>query len=161
MYNCGTWALTQAEGEKLNAFHRKQLRRVIGIHYHTKITNDALYEKSNDKPISETMIKARWKLFGHILRRDINIPANMAMKFYFKEHSNGFRGQPRTTLPAVLNKDLLKFQAHIKKKRKYTMYRGIRLESLKDLESINLMAQERNEWKKLIRRYRGETPLSK
>ena len=28
-YNCGTWALTKTEVEKLNAFHRQQLRKII------------------------------------------------------------------------------------------------------------------------------------
>ena len=96
------------------------------------------------------MMKARWKLFGHILRRDTNVPANVAMKFYFKDHSKGFRGRPRTTLPVVLSKDLQKFQDHIKSIRKYRQYRGLRLETLQDLESIRLRAQNRDEWKKLI-----------
>ena len=36
VYNCGTWALTKSEEEKLNAFHRKQLRKVLNIKYPLK-----------------------------------------------------------------------------------------------------------------------------
>ena len=31
LYNCGTWGLSRSDQKKLNSFHRKQLRRVIGI----------------------------------------------------------------------------------------------------------------------------------
>ena len=31
MYNAGTWALTSAQSNKLDAFHRKQLRQVLNI----------------------------------------------------------------------------------------------------------------------------------
>ncbi|GFR69097.1 hypothetical protein ElyMa_003749400 [Elysia marginata] len=30
-YNCGTWAPTQSQEERLNAFHRKQLKKVLNI----------------------------------------------------------------------------------------------------------------------------------
>ena len=150
IYNCGTWGVTQAEEERLNAFHRKQLKRIMGIFYPTKISNKALYKKAGEKPLSDTMRRARWRLFGHILRRNSNIPANVAMQFYFKDQSSGFRGRPRTTLPVVLNKDLMKFQNHIKKKREYRSYRNLRLEKSEDLERIRLIAQDRDKWKKLI-----------
>ena len=55
------------------------------------------------------MREARWKLFGHILRRDQNIPANLSIKFYFENNKDGFRGKPRTTLPVVLQQDLERY----------------------------------------------------
>ncbi|GFR58596.1 hypothetical protein ElyMa_005364700 [Elysia marginata] len=44
LYNCSTWALTHTEEEKLNAFHRKQLKKILNIkfkknHYHCKYLN--------------------------------------------------------------------------------------------------------------------------
>ena len=35
-YNCGTWALAQTELNKIDAFHRKQLRKVLNIYCPTK-----------------------------------------------------------------------------------------------------------------------------
>ena len=35
-YYCGTWALAQAELNKLDAFHRKQIRKVLNIYYPIK-----------------------------------------------------------------------------------------------------------------------------
>ena len=31
LYNCGTWALTEALADKLDCFHRKMLRRVLNV----------------------------------------------------------------------------------------------------------------------------------
>ncbi|GFS10287.1 ankyrin repeat protein [Elysia marginata] len=40
--NCGTWALTLTEANKLDTFHRKQLRNILDIHYPTLISNKSL-----------------------------------------------------------------------------------------------------------------------
>ena len=81
LYNCSTWGLTKTDREKLYAFHRKQLRRVLNIKWPTKIKNTKLYKITREEPISITCKRARWALFGQILRRDTNIPANQAMIF--------------------------------------------------------------------------------
>ena len=61
-YNCGTWALAQTELNKLDAFHRKQLRKVLNIYYPTKISNKTLYKKCNEKPLSTHILERRWRL---------------------------------------------------------------------------------------------------
>ena len=99
LYNCGTWALTKQQEQKLDSHHRKQLRKVLNIKYPTRITNAKLYEICNEIPISITILKSRWKLFRHILRRDCNIPAFKAMQFYFSQINQtdrNFKGKERT-----------------------------------------------------------------
>ncbi|GFR74953.1 hypothetical protein ElyMa_000443100 [Elysia marginata] len=105
-YNCGTWAPTQSQEERLNAFHRKQLKKVLNIKYPVKITNSSLYNKCSERPLSIFILESRWRLFGHILRRDSRIPANQAMSGYFVTEGSKFKGRPLTTLPVVLNRDL-------------------------------------------------------
>ena len=46
-----------------------------------KITNISLYEECNEKPISITIFETQWRLLGHIMRRNIEIPANMEAFF--------------------------------------------------------------------------------
>ena len=151
LYNCGTWGILKSELTKLDAFHRKHLKRILGIRWPTKITNEALYKKTNERPISETMKEARWKLFGHILRRDPTIPANLAMKFYFEEKTTGFRGKPRTTLPVILNQDLedlyLNTEPH-HSDHNYT--KRLKLNNNEDLEKLRKMAEDRNIWKQHV-----------
>ncbi|GFS18316.1 hypothetical protein ElyMa_001518700 [Elysia marginata] len=84
LYNCGKWSLTKQEGHKSNTFHRRQLRTILNIKYRTFIKNNALYQKTGSTPISLTILEARWRLFGQILRQPINTPPNVAMTKYFK-----------------------------------------------------------------------------
>ena len=127
LYNCGTWALTKTDEEKLDSFHRKQLRRALGIRYPTKISNKSLYKKCKQTPIS--LLQARWRLFGHVLRREPSIPANKAMAFYFHDNAKRARGRPITTLPMTLNNDL-----------KILQIRNIPLTSQKDLETLTFLS---------------------
>ena len=39
LYKAGTWGQTGSETNKLNAFHRKQLRLLIGIKWPQRISN--------------------------------------------------------------------------------------------------------------------------
>ena len=57
IYSCSTWGLTNAEESKFDAFHRKQLRRVLGIKYPTIISNKKLYKKTGEEPVSLTAKK--------------------------------------------------------------------------------------------------------
>ena len=66
LYNSSTWALTPTEEEKINAFHRKQLKKVLNIKFPVKITNKSLYKKCQEKPLSLQILKALWNLFKHI-----------------------------------------------------------------------------------------------
>ena len=139
LYNCGTWGVTAAAEQKMDAFHRKQLKRVLNIKYPTIISNEKLYEISKEKPISQTMRAARWKLLGHILRRDQDIPASKAMNAYYQDlGQKGFRGRRRMTLPLVLNRDLKQ--------------ENISLETSGDLQELRNLAQDRGEWHALTSR---------
>ena len=106
-YNCGTRVLTKADEEKLNTFHRKQLRHIIGKQYPHKISNINLYKHCNEYPISLFVLRSRWKLFGHILKLDPTCPANKAMKYYLEQsNANGFRGRQRMTIARTINRDI-------------------------------------------------------
>ena len=151
VYNCGTWALTKSEEEKLNAFHHKQLRKVLNIKYPVKITNSSLYNKCEEHPLSIYILENRWRLFGHILRRNIEIPANKSMNSYFATHGKKFRGRPLTTLPVVLNKDLSRLQENT-----------LQLTTREDLKHLRCIAQNRQQWRELSTRIRkaAEAPPS-
>ena len=102
-YNIGTWGLTKAELDHLDAYHRRHLCQIIGIHWPHRISNTALYRRCRCLPISESVKSARWRLFGHVLRMPLDAPAQRAIDYYFVAT---FRGRPRTTLPTALSTDL-------------------------------------------------------
>ena len=68
LYNCATWGLTKQDSANLDSFHRQQLRRIIGKRYPHKISCKALYKRCEEEPISITITRRRWQLFGHTLR---------------------------------------------------------------------------------------------
>ena len=84
--------------------------------------------------MSLLILSARWSVFGHILRRDKDIPANKATRVYFIPNGNKLQGRQKTTLPIVFNRDLALIQ------------HPIRLYSSKDLAEITELALERKCW---------------
>ena len=74
--------LKKTELDKLEAAHRSQLRRLIGIFYPEHITTEDLYKRTGARPLSIDITRARWSLIGHILRlaeKTPEIPAYQAM----------------------------------------------------------------------------------
>ena len=122
------------------------MRKILNIKYPVKITNSSLYEKCNECPLSTTLLGSRWRLFGHILRRNSEIPANKSMNSYFISHGSKFRGRPLTALPVLLNKDLIR-----------VLDDKLQLTSLKDLEYLRSVAQNRQTWRKLTTSRMTET----
>ncbi|GFN98425.1 hypothetical protein PoB_002493100 [Plakobranchus ocellatus] len=84
------------------------------------------------------VLEASWRLFGHVLRRDRNIPANKAMLFYFSDNKRA-RGRPPTTLPITLNNDLKKLVAT-----------KLELTTQTDLDILRLIAEDRPKWNALV-----------
>ena len=80
LYNCATWGVTDAVMEKLEAFHRRHLREVIGVRKR-ELRNEELYEKCGEKNLKEDITRGRWELFGHVLRLNRQTPAQIAMDY--------------------------------------------------------------------------------
>jgi len=135
-YNAGTWGLTRAVEERLDAFHRNQLRSLLGIRWPQKTPNAALYARCSAEPVSHTIKRARWRLFGHILRLAPDTPAMAAMKGYFCCADPTWRGRPRTTLVTRLSSDLS------------SCGEG-KLTTLCDLKRLRLVASNRADWREL------------
>ena len=136
VYNMGTWGLTKAELERLDAYHRRHLRHIIGIHWPHRISNTALYRRCRCRPISENVKSARWRLFGHVLRMPLDAPAQQAIDYYFADTGVGtFRGRPRTTLPTALSADLRRV--------------GRTLRRPADIDALRLLNRE--QWRQLER----------
>ena len=156
-YNAGTWGMTQAESDALNAFHRKQIRTVFK---NSRLKNTQVYELSSSVPLSQEIRRARWQLFGHTLRMDITSPAQQAMRSYFANtKQKQFRGKPRTTIATTLNAEIKAAAAALNQEytqvrpeytqvgQEYTMMRIARFESFTDLLKLCEIAGDRDAWK--------------
>ncbi len=106
-YNMGTWGLTKTELNRLDAHHRRHLRQIIGIRWPHRISNDALYRRTQSSPISAAIRAATWSLFGHVLRLPLDAPVQLAIDAFLEDTGTPkFRGRPRCTLPTTLDEDL-------------------------------------------------------
>ena len=64
------------------------------------------------RPISRSIVTARWRLFCHVLRLPRDAPAQRAIDHYFVDtEAATFRGRPRTSLPTTLCSDLRDIEA--------------------------------------------------
>ena len=135
-YNMGTWGLTQADLVRIDTYHRRHLRQVIGVHWPNRISNVALYHRCQCRPISESIVTARWRLFGHVLRLPRDAPAQRAIDHYFADtEAAAFRGRPRTSLPTTLCSDLRRI--------------GRTLRQPTDIEALRALSRE--QWRQMER----------
>ena len=57
LYNCEVWTLTVELEQKIDIIQRQLLRRVLGIKWYDKVTNNELYERVNCKKWSEKITR--------------------------------------------------------------------------------------------------------
>jgi sorting nexin-29 len=157
MYNLSSITLTSASLQRLNAFHRKQLRILLRVFYPEVIKNEELYRRTNQIPLSLQIVKQRWSLFGHILRQNVSTAAWMIMTEFFNTgdaKGNGDLRSCRITLPTILNCDL----KSIPEIDRDGLREVIELKRLKfqlkdnaDLNNLRDLAAHRSQWKELAK----------
>ena len=154
LYNCGTWAITKKESSSLDAFHRRQIRRLLGITWEDKVKNQDLYDMSGCQPISTTIASARGRLLGHILRLDTNSPAQIATSDYFRPGHQPYRGRPPTNIHNTINNDLkcIEIPHSIYTDHSYSHPQlTTELRTTQHLDTLRRMAQNKEEWRRTVR----------
>lgn len=139
-YNLGALALCKAMENRMDAFHRRQLRHVLGVFWPEIISNEALYRRTQTCPISLLAKRRRWALFGHILRLPRDVPAFLAMRAFFCAEGSfkKRRGRTRTCIAGVIVRDLLdSFDKHHRL-----------LQNMTDLETFRTLAVNRTAWER-------------
>jgi len=142
-YNLGTAAYTQKQMDKLDACHRKQLRRILHLFYPNTIHNKQLYNKTNSAHVSLIALEQRWKLFGHILRSDSATPAKIIMEKYYQLQTYQQPGRPRLTLATVLDND-------VKFIPPSATHRRFRLNDKNWYNYYKTLANNRNQWQEFV-----------
>jgi len=137
LYNAGTWGVPGADLERLNVFHRKQLRHLLGIYHPDHISNDHLYARCNTTPIAAMVERSRWRLLGHVLRLSSDVPARQAMELYYTP-CKAYRGAPRITLPVAVSRQLKEA--------------GQVITNISGLTKLADTAADREQWRAIVRR---------
>lgn len=95
LYGCESWKMTKDIAKKLDTFHRKCLRKILGIFWPNTISNERLYRVTSTSLISLEIKKRRWKWIGHLLRRPADHIGRIALRW--TPDGSRKRGRPKET----------------------------------------------------------------
>ena len=80
LYGSETWTLLSADTSRLQAFHMRCQRRILGVKWQDKIKNTIISDKTGLPHISDLISSRRVALFGHVARLGENTPAHCTLK---------------------------------------------------------------------------------
>ena len=95
LYGSECWRTTEKELNKLSAFHNKNLRKILGIHWPQKITNTELHERTKQTDLRSIISIKKWRWIGHVLRKE-DISTTKTALFWTPEGKRK-KGRPKTT----------------------------------------------------------------
>lgn len=76
-YNLHASPIIQKDQDKLNSFHRRQLRRILNRRTNQQeVSCLDIYRRTAQRPIMVDITKARWKMLGHICGQPMDNLAN-------------------------------------------------------------------------------------
>ncbi|ETW01599.1 hypothetical protein H310_06239 [Aphanomyces invadans] len=88
---------------------------------------------------SNTLLPSRWVLFGHILRRPFDNPANLhMMNNIAPRHVRKWPGRTLTSLPTILDQVLRRLN-HV-----------LRAQSFADTHQLRPYAQDKSKWRDMV-----------
>jgi hypothetical protein len=114
LYCSETWTLLKTDAVRLQAFHMRCVRRIMGIWWYQHVTNDIVRERSQLEDIEPRIRRRRLSLFGHVARMKNGVPARDALETQINirlgiaPSAEWGRppGRPRTTWCSLIEHDL-------------------------------------------------------
>lgn len=70
LYGSETWYVKDRTASKLNSFFNSCLRKILGVWWPRKISNEALHAKTNQQNINVQIKEKKYRWIGHTLRKD-------------------------------------------------------------------------------------------
>jgi len=75
-----TWTLSAADTRRLEAFHMKCQHQIARIRWQDHIRNTEVTTLTGLSPVSESIIRRRNSLFGHVTKLAEDTPAHQALR---------------------------------------------------------------------------------
>lgn len=104
LYASECWRMTKDDLDKVSVFHTKSLRRILRIFWPNKISNEELLRRCEQESMENILMKRRWRWIGHVLRRDKDDNARIAL--YWTPEGKRKRGRPKITWRRTLMEKL-------------------------------------------------------
>ena len=95
LYGAESWKITETVLRKLEVFQRKCLRSILRIFWPNVISNDDLYTRTHFLPLTDVILKKRWRWIGHVLRMPNTENAKVAL--FWTPDGKRKRGRPKET----------------------------------------------------------------
>ena len=87
-----TWSMTTVNRRRLEAAHRRLLRRILHASWRHKITNETLREMTRQEDMENIIRKRRLQWLGHVLRMNKDRRANQVLHWVHEGRQR--RGRP-------------------------------------------------------------------
>ena len=81
LYGCETWKVTNNITCRIQVFVNRCLRKITGIFYPNTITNENLWQITNQQRVCVEIGKRKWGWIGHTLRKNENDITKQAMSW--------------------------------------------------------------------------------
>ena len=78
-YACETWKRTAMIAHRLDVFHRRCLRAILGMSWRGRVTNEEATRRAGMERLQDIVTTRRRKMAGHILRLQRGRPSQTAM----------------------------------------------------------------------------------
>ncbi|VDP42347.1 unnamed protein product [Schistosoma margrebowiei] len=106
MYGAETWRATKVIMQKIQVFINSCLRKILRIRWPDTISNNQLWERTNQIPVEEEIRKKCWKWIEHILRKAHNCVTRQALTW--NPQGQRKRGRPKNTRRREMEIDMRK-----------------------------------------------------
>ena len=78
LYGCESWTMHAHQEKRLNVFHMRCLRRILGITWQDRMTNKVVLEKAGIPSLYTLLKQRRMRWLGHVTRmEDGRIPKDL------------------------------------------------------------------------------------
>ena len=105
LYASETWKRTSKMRKKLDVFHQRNLRRIIGMTRKVRVTNKEVLERTKQRRLQDIVEERRFRFAGHILRMATERPAYCAMDWTPTDGKRR-RGRSKNTWRSTFREDL-------------------------------------------------------
>ena len=104
LYGSETWTIYATEMSRLNAFHQRCLRKIIGVTYKDRIKNVEVLHRTGQRRISDVIRERRMRWLGHVLRMKDNRVPKRVLEWTPKGKRK--RGRPNLSWGETIQRDL-------------------------------------------------------
>ena len=112
LYGAETWSPTRQLARNLDAFEQWCLRRILGISWRDRISNEEVRRRTDQPPLTDIIRTTRLKYFGHIARANPSMDHSLALRASvapLPRDWNRRAGRPRLTWLRTVESDLAPF----------------------------------------------------